>query len=178
MDLVCDAFERLSRLEPSDGALPQLCVGVPPRGENKELWEQLFSALIGEGLEERVDYAEDLGRQERVEFYHRCSAVAVPSRCAERTGLTCLEALACGVPVVAADTGVLGDIVRRTGGGVVVPPDDSDALESALSELRENPEEADRMGRRGAEGVARYFSGRAMAEAMMGIYRGLTSARE
>ena len=170
IDLVCDAFERLSRSEAPDGAGPELGVGVPPRGENEELWEQLFSALVGEGLEERVDCTEDLGREERVEFYHRCSVVAVPSRCAERTGLTCLEALACGVPVVAADKGVLGEIIRRTGGGVLIPPGDPDALESALSELREDPEQADRMGRRGAEGVAQRFSGRAMAEAMLEIY--------
>jgi glycosyltransferase involved in cell wall biosynthesis len=178
IDLVCAAFESLCEGENAEEGRSELWVGVPTRGENHVLWKELSSRLADKGLEGRVEYAEDLGREERIDFLHRCSVVALPSRCEERTALSCLESLACGVPVVGTDKGVLGEIITRTGGGILTRPSDPEALAGALLEMRANPEEADRMGRRGAEGVERDFCGQAMAKAMMRIYEEVREAKE
>ncbi len=63
-----------------------------------------------------------------------------PSR-TEGFGLPILEAMACGVPVVAADTGAARDLVLD-GGGALVPVDDPIAMADALCEILELSPEA------------------------------------
>jgi glycosyltransferase involved in cell wall biosynthesis len=60
--------------------------------------------------------------------------VVVPSR-EEPLGLAAVEALACGVPVVAAAVGGLIDVVTDGVNGRLVPPDDPEALRQAVNEL-------------------------------------------
>lgn len=72
------------------------------------------------------------------------------------TGLSPLklfEALACGVPVVVSDLPGQADFVRRHQCGVVVPPDDSDALARAVSALHIDREMRVTLGRRGRAAV-------------------------
>ncbi|HET9517357.1 MAG TPA: glycosyltransferase, partial [Actinoplanes sp.] len=59
----------------------------------------------------------------------------VPSYWPEAFGLSCLDAFAEGVPVIAADVGGLPDLVRPGVSGVLVPPGDAPALARAISDL-------------------------------------------
>lgn len=58
-------------------------------------------------------------------------------------------AMACGAPVVCAVAGDAADLVSRTGAGVVVPPEDSEALAGAFRKVADSPAEMKEMGRRG-----------------------------
>ena len=60
--------------------------------------------------------------------------VVVPSR-REPLGLSAVEALACGIPVVASSVGGLRDVVRDGETGLLIPPDDPAALAAALVRL-------------------------------------------
>ncbi|MGJ9402602.1 glycosyltransferase [Arthrobacter sp. KK5.5] len=60
-----------------------------------------------------------------------------------------LEALACGIPVVVSNLPVLRELVRSSGGGRTVPPDDVDALTATLSELIDDPGARRDLGRSG-----------------------------
>jgi glycosyltransferase involved in cell wall biosynthesis len=62
--------------------------------------------------------------------------------------LKLFEAMSCGVPVIASDQPGLGDLVRESGAGLVVPTGDSRALAKAVAWLEQHPEEAGAMGRR------------------------------
>lgn len=100
-----------------------------------------------EGLVRSI--VEPLGDRVRVEPYAQhaelpallgsADVFVLPSR-REGVGLlVCLEALACGVPVVAARAGGLPEIVHDGVNGLVVPPEDPDALADALASLAEDP---------------------------------------
>jgi glycosyltransferase involved in cell wall biosynthesis len=72
------------------------------------------------------------------------------------------ELLACGLPAIVTDLPGQADLVREGQCGLVIAPDAA-ALASAVAHLRSHPEEADAMGKRGAELVASAHSWAARA---------------
>lgn len=78
-------------------------------------------------------------RSQMSDFWNSASIAVVPSLY-EPFGLVALEALACGVPVVASSVGGLREIVVDDECGILVPPGDSVALAQALlSLLKDEP---------------------------------------
>jgi glycosyltransferase involved in cell wall biosynthesis len=80
------------------------------------------------------------------------SAYCLPSLY-EGFGLTVLEAMACGAPVVVSDRGSLPEVVGQA--GVIVAPE-VQAVTSALSGLLSDPERAGRLGAAGARRAAAF----------------------
>ena len=78
--------------------------------------------------------------------------------------------MACGVPTIVPRRGTYTEFVERTGGGVLVAPDDIDALTEALGALAADPAEREKLGRRGAEGVREYYTAEAMAARALDVY--------
>jgi glycosyltransferase involved in cell wall biosynthesis len=78
--------------------------------------------------------------------------VVVPSR-REPLGLAAVEALACATPVIASNVGGLREVVRDGENGLLVPPEDPDALAAALGRLLD-PELRARLGDAGPASVA------------------------
>ncbi len=70
--------------------------------------------------------------------------LAAPSRTtkkwAEQVGMSLLQALACGVPVVSTDSGSIGEFVRNGETGLLVPEGDTPALAAAIYRLITDPE--------------------------------------
>jgi glycosyltransferase involved in cell wall biosynthesis len=88
----------------------------------------------------------------------------MPATYAEPKGFTIIEAMANGLPVVQPDHGAFTELVTQSGGGVLVPPKDPQAIASALFELLTDRARADALGRAGAEGVRRHYTLDRMAE--------------
>jgi glycosyltransferase involved in cell wall biosynthesis len=86
------------------------------------------------------------------------SVLSVPVREGLAFGLYVVEAAASGVPVVEPRAGALEELVEATGGGVLVPPDDPDALADAIEALLLDPERARALGRAGREAVRERFT--------------------
>ena len=83
----------------------------------------------------------------------------------EPFGIVPLEAMACGVPVVASAVGGLIDTVVHGKTGLHVPPKDPEALAKALAELLQNPGYATRLGAAGRQRArARYSWDRVAAD--------------
>lgn len=72
----------------------------------------------------------------------------------EALGIVCLEAAACGLPVVVGDSGGAPETVRPTETGYVVDPDDTAGLAARLVQLLARPNVARAMGSRGREWVS------------------------
>ncbi len=71
-------------------------------------------------------------------IYNGAVAVVIPSLY-ESFGLVALESMACGVPIIASDTGGLRGIVQDGVTGRLFPPGDVHALADALKEIWESP---------------------------------------
>ncbi|MFW6088743.1 MAG: glycosyltransferase family 4 protein [Gemmatimonadota bacterium] len=76
----------------------------------------------------------------------------------EGFGLAALEAMAAGIPVVAADAGALPEVVGHEREGLLVPARDADALAAAMIRLAEDGELRRRLGAGGHARARREFS--------------------
>jgi len=110
------------------------------------------------GCADRLHITGRIDNDELVRRYQHASLVVVPSRY-EGFGLPAVEAMACGTSVVAC----------AAGGGVLVPPDEPDALASAIADLMARPEIRSMLGKRGSIRVNEAYAwprvARATAEA-------------
>lgn len=101
-----------------------------------------------------------------VSYYKTCDVYVQPSLY-EGWGLSVIEALASGAPVVMTDVGCAGEIIRDGETGLVVPPNDKDALATAISRMLGDGELRKRLGNSGMEAVKRL----ATKEETMELYK-------
>jgi len=90
---------------------------------------------------------------------------------AEGLGVAALEAMACGLPVIASAAGGLRDLVTHRTTGLLVPPGDAAALAQAIVELATDRELRTSMGSAGRARVLDGFSMEAMARRTLALYR-------
>ena len=93
----------------------------------------------------------------------------MPSVVAEAFGLTALEGMAAGRPVVAFASGGLPELVRHRETGFLVPKGDVAGLASAIQQLLTDPARRERLGAAGRR-VAAGFTTEARVDALSDIY--------
>ena len=127
--------------------------------------------VAGDGpLRARVPQALGFVPHDRLQgLYARAAVVACPSR-REGFGVACLEAMAHGRPVVAADVGGLRDLVVDGETGYLVPPRDVPALRDALERLLADRALRRRLGEAGRRRAAERFSWQRATEATLAAY--------
>lgn len=91
----------------------------------------------------------------------------------ELLGLSVLEAMACGTPVVASRLDALPEVVRDGETGFLVAPGDVDALRDRIAQLLGDRALAARMGRRGREVVLEQFTWDSCAQRCLAAYDAL-----
>jgi glycosyltransferase involved in cell wall biosynthesis len=87
----------------------------------------------------------------------RSTVLALPSL-REPQGVNAIEAMMHGIPVVATNIGALPEMVQDRKTGLIVPPNDPDALATALTDLLSNPIRCRRYGRAARQSAMDRFS--------------------
>jgi glycosyltransferase involved in cell wall biosynthesis/O-antigen/teichoic acid export membrane protein len=108
------------------------------------------------GLGAHVELVGWLRREELDRRMAEADVVVVPSLWPEAFGLTCLEALAAGTPVVASAVGALPDLVVADVTGLLVPPGEPAALATSVGRLLTDGQLRERLGQAGRRHATRY----------------------
>ncbi|MBX5464608.1 MAG: glycosyltransferase [Clostridia bacterium] len=103
--------------------------------------------------------------------YARADLLLLPSP-AETQGLAALEAMAAGLPVVAARAGALPELVRDGESGLTVEPGDVPALAQAVLRLARDAELRRRLGSGARDVAEEHEAGRVLAR-LLALYTGL-----
>ncbi|HEY3531223.1 MAG TPA: glycosyltransferase family 4 protein [Nocardioides sp.] len=175
-------------------------VGAVARADYQKAPEHLLAALarmrtpdvlvawVGDGplLEPLRKRASDLGLGDRFLMLGERSDVAqilpafdvfaLPSR---YEGLPCaiVEAMRCGLPVVATSVNSVPDLVVPGVSGVLVPPGRPDAMAEALDGVLADPALADRLSRGGRELAGESYDAQRLSDVLDDVYRSGLSAR-
>jgi glycosyltransferase involved in cell wall biosynthesis len=118
-------------------------------------------------VEDRLFYAQNIADDELPLMYNSADVFVFPSLY-EGFGLPALEALACGVPVIASNVSSLPEVVGDA--GILVDPRDPDSLAAAIGRAANDPELARRLRERGPLRSAQ-FSWQKCARETLQIYR-------
>jgi glycosyltransferase involved in cell wall biosynthesis len=105
-------------------------------------------------------------------LYLRWSALVQPSLY-EGFGLSALEAMAAGLPVVGSRAGGLAEVVHDGVSGILVPARDARSLADAIGSLLDDPERSRRMGEAGRRRVRERFSMERMIDETATLYESL-----
>ncbi len=138
-------------------------------GDLRQVYEVTASRL---GVASRVTFAGRLPKRDLVACYRRADVTVLPSvTMGEAFGMVLLESMACGTPVVASDLPGVRTVVNHGVDGLLVPPDDADALAKALCEMLADRDRLRAMGRRGRAKVAAQYGWSVIGARLEAIYR-------
>lgn len=141
-----------------------------------ELVAETRALVKKEGIEDRfvfVDDEETAGR-----LYMPAMDVFVLPSLWEGLPYALLEAMAAGVPVVAADVGGVGEVVVQGETGVLIAPRDASALAREVCELLGDPVRCNSLAAAGRERVLREFQLSEMVGKLQKLYKNVVEARE
>ncbi|HHW03049.1 MAG TPA: glycosyltransferase family 4 protein [Thermoanaerobacterales bacterium] len=119
------------------------------------------------GIEKNVRF---LGfRTDIYDLIHLADMVVLSSR-SEGLGISILEALALKKPVIASRVGGIPEIIIHGKTGLLVPPDDPEALAGAMIHLIQNPEEGKKMAFEGYKNLTGKYSKKFMLKEIENLY--------
>ncbi len=135
-----------------------------------EYFDTLAQQVEVLGLSETFRF---VGRISDLQDYLKDASIFVlPSR-SEGFSNALVEAMAAGVPAVATDVGGNAEAIQDGQNGLLIPPEDADALAQAIGRLLDDPHLALRLGRAGRRTVQDRFSADAMMQRITDLYRTL-----
>lgn len=148
---------------------PQLAVAGRALSQRWDSFPDLLGLAGTLGIQDRVVFLGQVPEEDKPPLYSSCQAFVFPSLY-EGFGLTPLEAMACGAPVVCSRAGSLPEVVGEA--ALLFGPTDELELARALERVLRDSDLRQEMRRRGLA-QARHFSWRRTAEETLEVYRQL-----
>jgi glycosyltransferase involved in cell wall biosynthesis len=122
------------------------------------------------GLSNSVEWVGYKKGDELERLYRNCLCVVNPSRLNETFGLTVLEGLSRGRPVIASNVGAFPEVLSHGEDGLIFESGNVEQLSHAMNLLVDNPDKAYLMGLSGLEKVRRVFSKQKHLQGLLEIY--------
>ena len=119
---------------------------------------------------ENVTFMEHIPRNNLIEYYQKSTICVVPSIW-ENYPYVCLEAMACGKPVIASDIGGLKTIITNRVNGFLVPPGSSKSLSEAIVLLLEDKRLRQTLGSNARKSIEQNYAPEKIAQKTLNIYQ-------
>ncbi|MET0106812.1 MAG: TIGR03088 family PEP-CTERM/XrtA system glycosyltransferase [Sedimenticola sp.] len=153
---------------------------------NKEYRKAVRLIIVGDGpmMQELLDLVENLGikeitwvtgsRNDIPELLQSMDLFVLPSK-AEGISNTILEAMACGLPILATKVGGNEELVEQGDTGELVPPENPQAMMNAIEGYLLNKDQRLEHGKAGRQRVEKMFSMDSMVGSYLSVYNELIS---
>jgi len=176
LHLLVDAFIRLVR----SGEFPdlQLIAGGYVSRAYKTYIDGIRKKIQDHHVEDRVKLLGTMERAEKLKFFKQIDVFSVPAVYREPKGISILEALASGVPVVQPNHGAYPEWIHATQGGLLHRPDNFIDLAEKLAVFLRDATLRKQVGAQGQQGIFEKFSSERMAFATLHVLRTLTEKSE
>ncbi len=160
-------LEAVAKLRVEDPSIHLVVIGRPKH-------DSKATRLIDElQLRDHIEFVSGVTDERIVELYSEAQLAVVPSLY-EGFSLPAIEAMSCGVPLVATTGGALPEVVGRDGETALqVPPGDSEALAAKIRWALDEPDLRDTVGAAGRHRVQDNYSWRNTAEGTLVHYYAL-----
>lgn len=138
--------------------------------EHKSYLEGVERRMREAGHAAELNYRGVLDREGKIEFLRGLDVLSVPATYDEPKGIFLLEAMACGVPVIQPRRGAFTEVVEKTRGGLLVEPDDAEALAAGLLRVMRDPALASELSANAFGNVRRHYTVSHMADRALEVY--------
>jgi glycosyltransferase involved in cell wall biosynthesis len=153
---------------------PEICLRIIGKGDEGYM-KDLRAMIATAGAVEAFEFVGYVPYQRLSEHYVWCDFLVAPSVYEPGPGNVYLEAMACGKPVIACNTGGAPEVVLDRETGLLVPRRDIEALGEAIVALTEDVELQEALGRNGREWVEERFSIEKYSRAVERVYSELVA---
>jgi glycosyltransferase involved in cell wall biosynthesis len=169
LHILAEAFCRLA--ERTD--LPPLVLKAAGymSSADRAYFQQVVRRIESAGLADRFEYVGELDRAGKIAFLQSLDVMSVPTVYHESKGISVLEAMANGVPVVLPRHGAFPEMIESSGAGLLCEPMSPKSLADALAELILDPARAAECGRCGFEMIRKNHTADVMADRHVALYR-------
>jgi len=139
----------------------------------KPYLEAVQKQLKDAGLDHEFQYHGVIDRADKIAFLRSLDVMSLPATYDEPKGVSLLESMACGVPVVQPRRGAFTEIVEITGGGLLTEPDDPQSLAEGILRIFKDERLAGELSANGYKGVREHYTAAHMADKLLSAYNAL-----
>jgi D-inositol-3-phosphate glycosyltransferase len=147
----------------------------PDPAKNPEL-ARLQEIAAANGVLDNVHFAGRKGR-DLLKYYYSAADLFITTPWYEPFGITPLEAMACGTPVIGANVGGIKYSVIDGETGALVPPEDPEQLAVKVYELLADRDKLQQLSENALRRVRRYFTWGNVAEKVDALYKNILNAK-
>ncbi|MCK5259144.1 MAG: glycosyltransferase, partial [Thermoplasmatales archaeon] len=168
-DLLLNAFDIVRKEIPDihlviGGGSPE------PQRTELEILAMMKRIVHEKNMHKRVHIIGYVPDDKLVVSYHQAKLFALPS-IFEPFGMTVLEAMVCGIPVIASKFGGIRTVISSGENGLLIDPSNNREFAKAIIKLLKDKNLASNLGREGCKTIHKYFSWEAIAEKHMSFYK-------
>ncbi len=171
-DILVDAFIELKKQTGLESL--KLRVSGGKTADDDMFVDSQKRKLQDAGVLGSVDFLEEFGSEDKLEFFEGLTLLSVPARGEAAYGLFVIESLRAGVPVVEPDMGVFRELIEDTSGGILYEPNTAEKLVETLLPILNDRELRNRYAVEGRQAAIDTYDVKRSAEVMVEILETIT----
>ena len=168
LHILVDAFRLVAETLGADNV--QLHVAGYLGKKDEPYLEELVNQIQAWGLSDSFVHHGEVTRTQKIDFLNRLHVFSVPTVYRESKGLSIIESLANGVPVVQPRHGAFPEMIDATEGGLLVEPESPEAVAAGILKLLNDTDRREYLGETGKTNVHQKFNDTIIAEQLLKVF--------